>query len=101
MGAFGATVVAAYGPPVRPGTLASFPVSRADLAHLRAADLTIKTAAGLVDGQDARAGSFPPPRPVPADLLAHGRAVPVARVATMHEGKRRAGARRADSPATG
>ena len=34
--------------------------------------------------------------PLLNDLIAHGRTIPVARVAAMHEGKRRARARRAD-----
>ena len=37
---------------------------------------------------------MPPPQALPADLVAEGAAIPVARVAAMHEGKRRARARR-------
>jgi hypothetical protein len=38
---------------------------------------------------------MPAPQVLPADLVAEGRAIPVARVQAMHEGKRRARARRA------
>ena len=37
---------------------------------------------------------MPPPQTLPADLVAEGHAIPIARVQAMHEGKRRARARR-------
>ena len=37
----------------------------------------------------------PLPQRLPDELIEHGRTIPVARVAAMHEGKRRARARRA------
>jgi bifunctional non-homologous end joining protein LigD len=37
---------------------------------------------------------MPAPQPLPPDLVEEGRAIPVARVQAMHEGKRRARARR-------
>lgn len=37
---------------------------------------------------------MPAPQRLPADLIEQGRTIPVARVAAMHEGKRRAKARR-------
>ena len=40
---------------------------------------------------------MPPPQRLPADLVAEGHTIPIARVQAMHEGKRRARARRADS----
>jgi bifunctional non-homologous end joining protein LigD len=95
----GATVVAAYSPRARPGTPVSFPVSWADLAQVQPADFTIRTAAGLLRGRDAWADSLPAPQRLPADLLAEGHAIPVARVAAMHEGKRRARAGRDDGSA--
>jgi hypothetical protein len=39
---------------------------------------------------------MPAPQRLPNDLIEHGRTIPVARVAAMHEGKRRARARRAN-----
>jgi DNA primase len=97
----GATVVAAYSPRARPGTPVSFPVGWADLAHVHPADFTIKTAAGLLRGRDAWADSLPRPQRLPPDLIAEGHAIPVARVAAMHEGKRRARARRNEGPPGG
>jgi bifunctional non-homologous end joining protein LigD len=97
----GATVAAAYSPRARPGVPVSFPVGWDELAEVRAADFTIKTAAGLLHGRDAWADSLPAPQPLPAGLVAEGHAIPIARVAAMHEGKRRARARRGDSSAAG
>jgi bifunctional non-homologous end joining protein LigD len=94
-------VVAAYSPRARPGTPVSFPVSWADLAQVRPADFTIRTAAGLLRDRDPWADSLPKPQRLPADLVAEGHAIPVARVAAMHEGKRRARARRGQDPAAG
>ena len=43
---------------------------------------------------DAGRESMPQPQRLPTELIEHGRTIPVARVAAMHEGKRRARARR-------
>ncbi|HWH01596.1 MAG TPA: non-homologous end-joining DNA ligase [Pilimelia sp.] len=92
----GATVVAAYSPRVRPGTPVSFPVAWSDLDRVTPADFTVHTAARLLAGADAWAdGGWPPPARLPADLVAHGRTILAARVQAMHEGRRRARARRA------
>jgi hypothetical protein len=40
---------------------------------------------------------MPGPQPLGADLVAEGKGIPVARVRAMHEGKRRARARREPS----
>jgi bifunctional non-homologous end joining protein LigD len=90
----GATVVATYSPRVRPGVPVSFPVAWADLGAVRPADFTIRTAGGLLAGQDVWAQQLPAPQRLPAELVAEGHAIPIARVAAMHEGKRRAKARR-------
>jgi hypothetical protein len=37
---------------------------------------------------------MPAPQVLPADLIEEGHTIPIARVAAMHEGKRRARARR-------
>ncbi len=97
----GATVVAAYSPRARPGAPVSFPVGWDQLADVRPADFTIKTAPGLLRGRDAWRAALPRPQRLPADLIAEGQAIPIARVAAMHEGKRRARARRNEGPATG
>ncbi|MEU6076175.1 ATP-dependent DNA ligase [Micromonospora sp. NPDC047074] len=90
----GATVVAAYSPRLRPGVPVSFPVDWADLPDVAPADFTIRTAPALVADRDPWAERLPEPQPLPADLVAQGHTIPVARVQAMHEGKRRARARR-------
>jgi bifunctional non-homologous end joining protein LigD len=94
----GATVVAAYSPRIRPGVSVSFPVSWDDLDRVVPADFTIHNAAGLLDGTDPWADQMPKPQQLNADLLAEGHTIPVARVQAMHEGKRRARARRDSAP---
>ena len=93
--AFGATVAAAYSPRVRPGVPVSFPVRWEDLDGVAPGDFTVKTVPGLLAGHGAWAGQLPAPQVLGLDLVEEGRAIPVARVQAMHEGKRRARARRA------
>jgi DNA ligase D len=90
----GATVVAAYSPRVRPGTPVSFPVAWDDLDDVSPADFTLHTASERLGDDDPWATRMPGPQPLSADLVAEGHAIPVARVQAMHEGKRRARARR-------
>ncbi|RDH74074.1 ATP-dependent DNA ligase [Mycolicibacterium moriokaense] len=90
----GATVAAAYSPRLRPGTPVSFPLTWADLDGAEPAAFTVHSAVDALGGRDPWADTMPPPQRLPADLIEQGRAIPVARVAAMHEGKRRARARR-------
>ncbi|MFI6994145.1 DNA polymerase domain-containing protein [Nonomuraea wenchangensis] len=90
----GATVVAAYSPRIRPGVPVSFPVPWSDLDRVTPRDFTIRTAAALVEKADPWAGEMPEPQRLPAGLVEEGHTIPVARVQAMHEGKRRARARR-------
>ncbi|WP_240777165.1 DNA polymerase domain-containing protein [Nonomuraea basaltis] len=92
----GATVVAAYSPRVRPGTPVSFPVPWPDLDRVAPGDFTLHTAAGLLKDADPWAEAMPAPQRLPADLIEEGHTIPIARVQAMHEGKRRARARRAE-----
>ena len=92
----GATVAAAYSPRWRPGTTVSFPVDWSDLDRITPGDFTVHTAIDALAGADPWAESMPAPQRLPDDLIEHGRTIPVARVAAMHEGKRRARARRAE-----
>jgi DNA primase len=92
----GATVVAAYSPRARPGVPVSFPVPWAELDRVTPADFTVLTAPRLLAGAAPWAGEMPAPQSLGADLIEEGRAIPVARVQAMHEGKRRARARRAE-----
>ncbi len=90
----GATVVAAYSPRVRPGVPVSFPLPWDGLDGIRPTDFTIRTAGELLADGDPWAALMPPAQQLPADLVEEGRAIPIARVVAMHEGKRRARARR-------
>jgi DNA ligase D len=93
------TVVAAYSPRVRPGVPVSYPVHWDDLDSVSPADFTIHTAPALLDGGDPWAAHMPEAQALPADVVAEGHTIPVARVQAMHEGKRRARARTAgDEP---
>jgi bifunctional non-homologous end joining protein LigD len=92
--AYGATVAAAYSPRVRPGVPVSFPVSWDDLDGITPADFTVHTVHDLIGKADPWASQMPPQQEPSQDLVEEGRAIPVARVQAMHEGKRRARARR-------
>jgi len=92
--AAGATVVAAYSPRVRPGVPVSFPLAWDDLDAVHPADLTIRTVPELCSSADPWRARLPEPRELPADLVAEGHRIPVARVQAMHEGRRRARERR-------
>ena len=88
----GATVVAAYSPRVRPGLPVSFPLPWSELERVRPGDFTVRTALERLD-EDHWASATAEGQRLPADLVAEGHAIPVARVAAMHEGKRRKRAR--------
>ncbi len=88
----GASVAATYSPRARPG----LPWDR--LGEISPADFTVRTAPALLAAADPWQDTMPSPQPLPADLVAEGHTIPVARVAAMHEGKRRARARRAADP---
>jgi DNA primase len=90
----GATVAAAYSPRVRPGAPVSFPVAWDELDRITPADFTVRTAARLIADSDPWADQMPRPQELRPDLIGEGREIPVARVQAMHEGKRRARARR-------
>jgi bifunctional non-homologous end joining protein LigD len=90
----GASIVAAYSPRIRPGTPVSFPVAWEELDRVTPADFTIHTAPPLLAGGNPWAEQQPAPQSLPAELVEEGRAIPIARVQAMHEGKRRARARR-------
>ena len=93
--AFGATVAAAYSPRVRPGVPVSFPVRWDELDAVTPGDFTVHSVPGHLDGRAAWAGELPAPQVLPEALVEEGRAIPVARVQAMHEGKRRKRAREA------
>jgi DNA ligase D-like protein (predicted polymerase) len=90
----GATVVAAYSPRVRPGVPVSFPLAWEDLDRAGPADFTLNTAARLLAGADPWRELMPAPQRLDPGLVAEGRTIPAARVQALHEGRRRARARR-------
>jgi bifunctional non-homologous end joining protein LigD len=97
----GATVVAAYSPRLRAGTPVSYPLAWDELDSIAPGDFTLHTAPRLMSGVDLWAARMPRPQQLRTDLVEEGRAIPVARVQAMHEGKRRARARRqADTAST-
>src|SRR3954470_5531395 len=92
----GATVVAAYSPRVRDGATVSFPVSWDDIDYVQPRDFTLHTALGLLGDRDPWRDAMPAPQPLDPGLVEEGHTIPIARVQAMHEGKRRARAKRAE-----
>jgi len=90
----GATVVAAYSPRVRPGASVSYPIGWDDVEQVSPRDFTIRSVPALLGDSDPWAAALPAPQTLSAELIEEGRAIPIARVVAMHEGKRRARARR-------
>jgi bifunctional non-homologous end joining protein LigD len=90
----GATVVAAYSPRVRAGVPVSFPLAWEDLAGASPAEFTIGTVPRLLGDTDPWTTLMPTPQVLDPGLVEEGHTIPVARVAAMHAGKRRARARR-------
>ena len=93
-----ASVISAYSPRVRLGAPVSFPVAWDDLDAVSPRDFTIHTAPGILKNRDPWAADMPPPQALVASLIEEGAAIPGGRVQAMHEGKRRAQARRASGP---
>ncbi|MBA3524575.1 MAG: ATP-dependent DNA ligase [Geodermatophilaceae bacterium] len=96
----GATVVAAYSLRIRPGAPVSFPVAWEDLDDVTPADFTVRNAATQLGGADRWAEHMPAPQRLDEALVEEGRAIPIARVQAMHEGKRRARSQREQASGT-
>lgn len=90
----GATVVAAYSPRLRPGVPVSFPVGWDELDGVQPRDFTVHTALERLEHTDPWSAEQPEPQRLPSELVEAGRAIPIARVQAMHEGKRRARSQR-------
>jgi bifunctional non-homologous end joining protein LigD len=94
------TIAVAYSPRLRPGLPVSTPVGWEELSAwddatgIRPGTVTVGTARERFGDADPWAAAQPAPQQLPADLVAEGHTIPVARVAAMHEGKRRARAAR-------
>jgi DNA ligase D-like protein (predicted polymerase) len=93
------TIVAAYSPRIRPGVPVSWPVGWDELAAARPGEPTVTTAPARRGDGDAWLAALPEPQELAEELVAEGHAIPVARVAAMHEGKRRKRAARAGGDA--
>jgi hypothetical protein len=63
------------------------------VSRISPTDFTIRTVPELLDGRDPWTEAMPEPQTLPEDLVEEGRGIPIARVAAMHEGKRRKSAR--------
>jgi DNA ligase D-like protein (predicted polymerase) len=83
------TVVAAYSPRVRRGLPVSAPVAWDALDAVRPGNVTVRTAGERLGDGDPWTSALPEPQHLPADLVAEGHTIPIARVVAMHEGKRR------------
>ncbi|MFW6599801.1 DNA polymerase domain-containing protein [Microlunatus sp. Y2014] len=93
----GATLVSAWSPRARLGIPVSYPVSWDDLPGLDPRRFTVRTVPELVGEGDPWRDDRPAPQPLPDVLVAEGREIPEGRVVAMHEGLRRARARRRTS----
>jgi hypothetical protein len=71
------------------------PLAWDDLAEASPADFTIASVPRLLGDADPWTALMPPPQVLDRGLVEQGHTIPVARVAAMHAGKRRAAARRA------
>ena len=89
-----ATVIACFSPRLRPGVPVSFPVGWDDLGVVSPADFTMHTALERLGDTNPWTAQMVAPQRLSAELIAEGHEIPVARVQAMHEGKRRARARR-------
>jgi DNA primase len=70
-----------------------------DLDDVTPADFTVHTVPGLLAAKEATdpwAEAMPAPQPLDPGLVKEGHTIPIARVQAMHEGKRRARAKRAE-----
>jgi bifunctional non-homologous end joining protein LigD len=94
----GATVVAVYSPRLRDGLPVSYPVSWDDLDSISPTDFTIRSVPRLRSAVDPWMEQLPAPQQLSSELVEEGRLIPIARVQAMHEGKRRARARKEASP---
>ncbi|HYU56469.1 MAG TPA: non-homologous end-joining DNA ligase [Actinomycetota bacterium] len=90
----GATVVSAYSPRARAGVPVSFPVDWGDLDRVAPSDFTIHTVPKLVAERDPWIELMPKAQRLPRALIEEGHEIPLGRVEAMHEGRRRARARR-------
>ncbi|MFB9376900.1 ATP-dependent DNA ligase [Kineococcus gynurae] len=92
-----ATLACCWSPRARPGVPVSFPVGWDRLGENVPGDFTLATVGAAVGPDDPWRAMLPAPQEVPGVLVDEGRGIPAPRVAAMHEGRRRARARRQGS----
>jgi bifunctional non-homologous end joining protein LigD len=90
----GATVVAAFSPRIRPGVPVSYPVSWDQLDKVAPAEFNIHSALRHLGKSNPWAAQMPAPQSLSPGLVEEGQEIALGRVEAMHEGKRRARARR-------
>src|SRR5262249_60283083 len=90
----GAACVSGDSPRGRPGASVSCPVEGDELDRIAPGDSTVHTALEQLEGRTPWNDLMDDRQSVPAALVEEGHELPVARVQAMHEGKRRARARR-------
>lgn len=94
----GGSLACAFSPRIRPGTPVSYPVAWPDLDEVAPSDFTIGSVPRMLSGDAGPwAALLPEPQRVSEEIIAEGHTIPIARVAAMHEGKRRKRAREASS----
>jgi bifunctional non-homologous end joining protein LigD len=76
----------------------SAPVPWESVDRTRPEAVTVTTARDLLGDADVWAAALPEPQELPANVVAEGHTIPIARVQAMHEGKRR---KRAEREAAG
>jgi len=86
--------VAVYSPRIRPGAPVSFPVTWEQLDEVVPADFNLHNALAQLGNSNPWEAQMPPPQTLSAELVAEGNEISATRVQAMHEGKRRARARR-------
>jgi bifunctional non-homologous end joining protein LigD len=83
------TVVSVYSPRLRRGAPVSWPLDWGELDGFDPRDVTIENALDLLGDGDPWHDRLPAPQPLPVEVVDEGAAIPIPRVAAMHEGKRR------------
>ncbi|MBK8445951.1 MAG: ATP-dependent DNA ligase [Micropruina sp.] len=91
----GGSLACVFSPRIRPGTPVSYPVPWAVLDDVAPSDFTVTSVPRMWSGDDPWDAILPEPQRVPDAIVAQGHTIPIARVAAMHEGKRRKRAREA------
>jgi bifunctional non-homologous end joining protein LigD len=93
------TVACAYSPRIRPDATVSFPIEWSELDDVDPHGFTVRTVPTLLASHSPWRDLLPQPASIPTELIEQGRAIPILRAKAMHEGKRRATARKRSAAA--